>query len=99
MDVSSSVSEVYLRLYTAVSGAFSQLRKRLPLASPGSESCAGRPDMTFLDFWSTSSAFYESDEGLKDAGAEKGHISPATGSAPDFGTCCLKIHPIVRFDT
>ena len=67
--------------------------------------------MTFLDFWSTSSALYEVDEGPKDAGAapprllgprllhtgstsgpkvEKGHISPATGSAPDFGTCCLK---------
>ena len=37
--------------------------------SPGSESCAGRFDMTFLDFWSTSSALYEVDEGLKDAGA------------------------------
>ena len=47
--------------------------------------------MTFLDFWSTSSALYAPDEGLKDAGVEKGHISPATGSAPDFGTCCLKI--------
>ena len=28
-----------------------------------------RPDMTFLDFWSTSSALYEPDESSKDAGA------------------------------
>ena len=28
-----------------------------------------RPDMTFLDFWSTSSALYEADEGLNDVGA------------------------------
>jgi hypothetical protein len=48
--------------------------------SPGSESCAGRPDMTFLDFWSTSSALYEGDEGPKDAGAAPASFWPSSTS-------------------
>jgi hypothetical protein len=56
VDGPSSVSEVYLKRDTAEASH-----------SPGSESCAGRLDMTFLDFWSTSSDLYEPDEGSKDA--------------------------------
>ena len=66
MDGSPSVSEVYMRRDTAVSGAFLHRRKKphiVPVATPA----LGRPDMPFLDFWSTSSALYESDEGFKDA--------------------------------
>ena len=39
-----------------------------------------RTDMTFLDFWSTSSALYEPDEGSKDAGTISG--LPAQDSLP-----------------
>ena len=39
-----------------------------------------RTDMTFLDFWSTSSALYEVDEGLKDAGAAPASFKPSSGA-------------------
>jgi hypothetical protein len=39
-----------------------------------------RPDMTFLDFWSTSSALYEPDEGSKDAEAASASCVPSSGS-------------------
>ena len=77
MDVSSSVSEGYLRRYTAVPGAFLQRRKNAS-HSPGSESCAGRPDMTFLDFWSISSALYGPDEGPKDAATVAASFKPSS---------------------
>ena len=38
------------------------------------------PDMTFLDFWSTSSDLYEIDEGLKDADTVSASFEPSSGS-------------------
>ena len=48
-----------------------------------------RPDMTFLDFWSTSSDLYEPDEGPKDAGTEfcRMVISACTGQYCLLGLC------------
>ena len=48
--------------------------------SHGSESRAGRPDMTFLDFWSTSSALYGPDEGPKDAATVAASFKPSCAS-------------------
>ena len=79
MDGSSSVSEVYLMRDTAVSGAFLQRRKKAS-HSHGSESCAGRPETSFLDFWSTSSALYEPDEGPKDAEDASASFETSSGS-------------------
>ena len=39
-----------------------------------------RPDMPFLDVWSTSSALYASDEGLKDAGTVPASFEPSSGA-------------------
>ena len=79
VDGSPSVSEVYLRRDTAVSGAFLQ-RRKTPHIVGRSESCAGRPDMPFLDFWPTSSALYGADEGLKDAEAASASFKPSSAS-------------------
>ena len=82
MDGSSSVLEVYLRRDTVVSGAFLQRRKKphIQSCSHGSESCVGRHETSFLDFWSTSSALYASDEGPKDAGTVPASFKPSSGS-------------------
>jgi hypothetical protein len=45
----------------------------------GSESCAGRPETSFLDFWSTFSALYGPDEGLKDAATVAVSFGPLSG--------------------
>ena len=39
-----------------------------------------RTDMTFLDFWSTSSALYEPDEGPKDADTVSASFKSSSGS-------------------
>jgi hypothetical protein len=39
-----------------------------------------RTDMTFLDFWSTSSALYEPAEGSKDAGTVPASFEPSSGA-------------------
>ena len=39
-----------------------------------------RTDMTFLDFWSTSSALYEPDESSKDAGTVPASLELSSGS-------------------
>ena len=79
MDGSSSVSDVYLRRETAVSGAFLQRREK-GSHSHSSESGASKPETPFLDFWSTSSSFYGADEGPKDA--EAASASFKSSSAP-----------------
>ena len=38
-----------------------------------------RPDMTFLDFWSTSSDLYGPDEGSKDADTVSASFKPSSG--------------------
>ena len=47
--------------------------------SHDSESCASRPETSFLDFWSTSSALYAPHEGPKDAGAAPASFKPSSG--------------------
>ena len=79
MDGSPSVSKVYLRRETAVFGAFLQRRIKAT-HSHGSEFCAGRPETPFLDVWSTSSALYAPDEGLKDAEAASASFTPSSGA-------------------
>ena len=89
--------------------------------SHGSDSCAGRPETGFLDFWSTSIALYAPDEngGLKRRGrcfrvfwalvcctertrsgrgpkVQKTSFRPATATAPDFGTCCIKTTSVLK---
>ena len=77
MDGSVSVSEVYVRRDTAVSGAFLQRRKKPHIVLVASSALAGlKPP--FLDFWSTSSALYASDEGLKDADAASAGLATMT---------------------
>jgi hypothetical protein len=62
----------------------------------------GKPETSFPDFWSTSSAIYAPDDCVSWALVRciestrsgpkvwKTRFSPATASTPDFGTCCLK---------
>ena len=48
--------------------------------SHGSESYVDMLETGFLDFWSTSSALYAPDGGLKDAGAAPASFKPSSGA-------------------
>ena len=78
MDGSPSVSEVYLRRDTAVSAWSISAAPKKASHSHGSVSYVGRHDMPILDFWSTSSALYAPDEGLKDAATVTTSFGPSS---------------------